>query len=188
MIYFTSDFHFFHNKNFIAQARGFESVEEMNKMIIQNYNSVIQPEDDVYILGDIMLGGADLFEEGITLCNQLKGRIHLVRGNHDTDKRWTAFLEQCTWDIEEANNAIYLDYKHYHFYLSHYPTLTSNHDFDKPLKQRLLNICGHTHTTDPWSDYNKGYIYHCEIDANNCMPVPIDNIVLGFKNKVYEEM
>ena len=30
-IWFTSDTHFFHNKNFVYEPRGFTSVEEMNK-------------------------------------------------------------------------------------------------------------------------------------------------------------
>ena len=41
---------------FVWKARGFESVEEMNKAQIERFNSKVQPEDTVYILGDSMLG------------------------------------------------------------------------------------------------------------------------------------
>lgn len=159
---------------------------EMTGAIIRNYLDTITPEDDVYILGDILMGGNDYFEIGLKMLNSLPGHIHLVRGNHDTNKRWSAYQEQCTWDLVEASNAIYLDYKHYHFYLSHYPTITSNNDYDKPLKARLLNLCGHTHTTDKWADADKGYIYHCEADAHNCKPVSLDEIIEDFKD-MYEK-
>ena len=36
MIYFTSDWHFCHNKPFIYESRGFKSIEEMNEIIIEN--------------------------------------------------------------------------------------------------------------------------------------------------------
>ena len=55
MIYFTSDWHFFHNKFFIYEPRGFSSVEEMNEAIIKNHNKVVKEEDTIYCLGDCML-------------------------------------------------------------------------------------------------------------------------------------
>lgn len=183
MIYITSDWHLFHNRPFIYETRGFETIEEMNETIINNYKSIVKPDDDIYILGDILLGGPDSLEDGINILNNIPGRIHLVRGNHCTDRRWSAYQEQCTWDLVEASNAIYLDYKHYHFYLSHYPTITSNNDYDKPLKARLLNLCGHTHTIDKWADADKGYIYHIEVDSHGCKPVSLDSIIEDFKLK-----
>ena len=39
MIYFTSDLHFNHNKDFIYQARGFENIEEHNKTIVEKHLS-----------------------------------------------------------------------------------------------------------------------------------------------------
>lgn len=185
MIYVTSDFHLFHNKEFIYAARGFSSVEEMNEAIVNNYKSVVTPNDDVYLLGDLFLGGNDHYEDSIKILSSLPGHIHIIRGNHDTNRRWSAQQEICTWDLWEVNNATYIDYQGYHFYLSHYPTITSNYDYSKPLKQRLLNICGHTHTKDKWCDFDKGYIYHAEVDAHDCKPVLLDDILQDFK-KYYE--
>lgn len=150
----------------------------MNKEIIKRHNSIVAPEDDVYVLGDLMLGDDKI---GITCFNKLNGRFHIVRGNHDSNRRWEMYGN--SEKVVERENAIYLDYNKYHFYLSHYPTITSNLDYDKPLRQRLLNICGHTHTTDPWMDANKGYIYHVEMEAHNCYPVSLDKIVADFQRK-----
>ena len=45
MIYITSDFHFCHNKEFLYKPRGFSSIEEMNIVLVENYNNIITPED-----------------------------------------------------------------------------------------------------------------------------------------------
>lgn len=80
-----------HNREFIYKPRGFDSVDEMNDTIIANHNNVVKPEDDVYLLGDLLLGGPDNLEKGLEMIRSLNGRLHLVRGNHDTDKRWEAY-------------------------------------------------------------------------------------------------
>ena len=176
----TSDFHFGHNKDFIYAARGFETVEDMNKILLENFNSVVKPEDEVYILGDLILGNS---AETIKYIEALNGRLHIVRGNHDSDQRWQMYHNLP--NVVELQNAIYLKYKGHHFYLSHFPTMTSNLDYDKPLKQRTLNICGHTHTTDPWHD--GPLIYHCEVDAHGGLPVTLDKILQEFYNKAKGE-
>ena len=180
MIWITSDFHLFHKKEFLYIPRGFSTIEEMNYQIIDNYNHVINQEDDIYILGDLLLGGADNLENGLQLLNQLKGKIHLIRGNHDSDILWMAYKNLS--NVVEMENSLYLNYNHFHFYLSHFPTLTSNRDYDKPLKARILNLCGHTHTNNKWADIDKGYIYHCELDAHNNFPILLDHIIEDFKN------
>ena len=173
-IWVTSDWHFGHNKTFVWQARGFNSINEMNETIIKNHNLVVDEDDDVYVLGDLILG----YPDNLDYVRRLNGKLHIVRGNHDTNQRWE--LYKTLPNVVEMDNAIYLQYKKYHFYMSHFPTITSNNDYDKPLSQRTLNLCGHTHTTDPWQDADKGYIYHCEVDAHNCYPVGIEAILHNF--------
>ena len=62
MIYFTSDWHFCHNKPFIYESRGFKSIEEMNEIIIENHNRVVKEEDIIYI-SDIVEIKTSLDEE-----------------------------------------------------------------------------------------------------------------------------
>jgi len=182
MIYFCSDFHFNHNREFIFKPRGFTSVEEMNTNLIANFNAVIKPEDDVYVLGDLMLGGSDKMTEGLMLITQLNGRLHLVRGNHDTDKRWEAY--KTLPNVVEQQNAIYLKYQGYHFYLSHYPTLTGNLEKES-LKQCTCNIFGHTHQMSKF--YNDiPYMYCVCPEAHQNAPVAIDKIIIDMNKKVKE--
>ena len=179
-IFVTSDTHFWHNREFLWQPRGFNSVLEMNKEIINRWNSVVRYDDEVYLLGDLMLNNND---EGMRCLRQLNGNIHIILGNHDTDTRVDLYRD-ARYNIDVIGYATIIKYKGYHFYLSHYPTLTSNLDADKPLKARILNICGHSHTQDPFADWDKGYIFHAELDTNNCYPWLLDDIIEKIKEKI----
>ena len=177
-IFITSDLHLGHNKSFIYEARGFETVEEMNAEIIRRWNSVVGEEDDVFVLGDLVMGSL----ENLRLLEELNGRIHIVRGNHDTDSRWAHYKQ--IRNVVEMENSIYFSYNGYKFYLSHYPTITTRADVGKPLKKCLVNLCGHTHTKDPFEDWGIGMIYHCELDAHDCAPVRLEDIIADLKQKM----
>lgn len=175
----TSDLHFGHNQPFLYGFRGFKNIYEHDEAIIKNWNSVVQPEDDVYILGDIMLNNNDA---GIMNLKSLKGKIHIVRGNHDTPNRME--LYQYCYNVVEITEGQFLKYKQHHFYLTHYPCIASNFDYDKPLKARTISLCGHSHTKNPFLDWNYGVIYHCELDAHNMFPVELDQIIIDLDNKL----
>ncbi len=178
-IWLTSDLHLGHDREFIYRPRGFNSIDEMNEQIVKNWNSVIDEGDDIYVLGDIMLGNNI---KGIELINSLKGAIHLVRGNHDTDTRINlynnnvAFVEIC--------DAKYLRYNGYHFYLTHYPCFTGNLHKES-LKQMTLNLHGHTHAQTPFF-YDLPFCYNVGVDAHNCMPISFEQIIRDMQNKVKE--
>ena len=181
-IWLSSDYHFNHDKEFIWKVRGFGSVEEMNETIVKKNNECVAPEDTLIICGDLMLGGADKLEEGLALLNRMNGRKLVVGGNHDTTNRREAYLKAGI----SVFDAYAFTYRKYHFYASHYPTLCSNYDDGKTLRAKTLNLCGHTHATDPFADWNKGCIYHCEVDAHECYPVLLDDIIEEMKTKVEE--
>lgn len=153
----------------------------MNEKIIENWNSLIQLEDDVYILGDIVLSDTDT---GLAALKQLKGKIHIIRGNHDNETRIKLYKE--CWNVVEVCDAKYLKVGKQSFFLSHYPCLTSNFDVDKPLNRRIINCCGHVHTPDKWLDFDKGLIYHVEMDAHNCTPVLLEDIINEITEKIKE--
>lgn len=182
-IWVTSDWHFNHNKEFIWKARGFSSVEEMNESIIERYNSVVEGNDIVYCLGDCGLGGAgqEALSQLKNYIEQLHGTIIIVQGNHCTNKRIELY-RQCK-NVQQVDIATILKYAGRAFYLSHYPTLTGNTDDEqKPLKRRVFNLCGHSHTQDRFCDMKKGFTcYHVELDAHDCYPVSIDEVIEDIK-------
>ena len=74
MIYFTSDLHFGHDKDFIYKSRGFNSIEDHDNTIIENWNNIVTEDDDIYVLGDLMLGDK---EYGLNCLKRLKGKKKL---------------------------------------------------------------------------------------------------------------
>ena len=193
MVYFTSDLHFCHDKDFVWQARGFESIDEMNAEIIRRWNEVVYPDDDVYVLGDLTLGNV---EEGLKLIAKLNGYLHIMRGNHDTDKKVERYLELP--NVVSVQHADVLKYRKAIFWLSHYPTITANYDDDKPWAQHLVCLFGHTHQTEPFYYLDNGnyymgqhaipnpYMYNVGMDAHNCTPISIEEIIEDIRNKKQE--
>ena len=177
-IYLTSDLHLGHDREFIWKARGFTSVDEMNETIVQKWNETVSTEDDVYILGDVILGDPD----NIEYVKRLNGKLHIVLGNHDTSNREKMYRGLPNV-VEVAEVGIRLKYKKHHFVLTHYHMMTGNlDDKDKGLKARIINLCGHSHTIDKYQDMDKGIIYHCEGDAHDCYPILIDDIIQDLYN------
>lgn len=178
-IWMTSDLHLCHDRDFIWKPRGFNSVYEMNDAIVKNWNEVVDVNDDVYILGDLMLNDN---VTALRLIKELKGAIHIVRGNHDSEGRIVLYGD--CYNVIEMTEGQFFKYNGYHFYLSHYPCITDNYDADKPLKTRMINLCGHTHCDNCFQDANKGLIYHVELDAHNMYPVEINTIIEDIKNYI----
>lgn len=121
---------------------------------------------------------------GIDCLRQLNGFKYFVTGNHDTDTRIKLYIDDQMADITWEGYASYLKYKGYHFYLSHYPTLTGNLEKES-LKQMTLNLFGHTHQKENFYE-DRPYMYHVGLDSHNCFPVSIEEIIQDMNNKVRE--
>jgi len=74
---FIADLHFGHK--FMAEHRGFESIEAHDEYVIKQWNSVVHKRDITYILGDITMEKNDSYP----LLNRLNGMKKVVLGNHD---------------------------------------------------------------------------------------------------------
>lgn len=172
-IWVTSDLHLGHNKSFIYESRGFQSIEEHDQAIIENWNSLVSWDDEVWCLGDLMLNDN---EGGIHKINQLAGKIYIIAGNHDTTNRIQMYAN-IRPTILTMGLARRIEHQGYSFYLSHYPTICSNYDDNKPLHRKVISLCGHRHISDPFYDMDKGIIYHVELDAHDNKPCLLDDII-----------
>jgi calcineurin-like phosphoesterase family protein len=78
--WFISDTHFSHANIIGYTGRPFQSVDEMDKKLIENWNNLIEPQDMVFFLGDFGLGTTPFLAE---ICAKLHGNKICIRGNHD---------------------------------------------------------------------------------------------------------
>ena len=182
MIYISSDLHLGHSKSFIYEPRGFQSAQENADTIFHRFaNMILTEDDDLYLLGDNLVGrDSDIY---IEYLEALPGRLHLLWGNHDTDRR-KEILSSLPNVVETLGCGTTLRYGKWHFLLSHYPTLTANYDdYDKPMRCRVWNLHGHTHSKNKFEFMNKGWqSYNVAVDAHNCYPVSMDQIIEDIKN------
>ena len=177
-IWLTSDTHFLHTRLFVWQARGFQSIDEMNEAIIERWNKVVKSGDIVYHLGDVMLG-ADL-QAGLNLVSKLNGVKYLAYGNHDSEARLKAFADNHLFEDIQIGYRIKAPGKR-SCILTHFPTITANGE-----NTRIINLFGHTHqTTNFYTDAagTRAYMYHVGVDSHNCTPVNLEDIITEIKAK-----
>ena len=79
-IFLIGDLHFNHRNIIKYCSRPFDSVEDMNEQLIKNWNSVVEKNDIVYVVGDFALCGK---QKIIEFGQCLNGRKRLILGNHD---------------------------------------------------------------------------------------------------------
>lgn len=182
-IFITSDIHFCHNKPFLYEPRDFTSIEEMNEAIVERWNEVVKPNDTVYNLGDFAMNDVDA---AIPYIKRLNGNIIWIAGNHDSSMKIDKILGAC-WERELSyiGYADMLKIHKFNFYLSHYPTLTSNMD-DTGLQHRVISLHGHTHQKTNFLYPDNPFMYHVGVDSHNCYPVNIEEVITDIKNRYYE--
>lgn len=169
-IWMISDLHFNHLNmlKFEPESRPFNTVEEMNETLIKNWNDRVSEEDRVYVVGDFFMGR---FDEIPPILQRLKGKITLIRGNHDTPNRIELYKE---WGIE-VKDIEYLTYKGRFFILCHFP-IASPEFIEMVCKDNSEVVClyGHIHSKAPI-----GYVngtYHVGVDTNGLAPVSLHQI------------
>jgi len=180
--FFTSDLHFGHNKEFLYVSRGFNSIEEHDETVIKNWNSVVGPDDFVFILGDLMLNDN---EDGIEKINRLNGKKYIILGNHDTATRIKLYKEQIK-NLEGVEYVAKIEHKKRLLWLCHYPTITANFDDGKPWVKHLINLHGHTHSKEIFYN-NNPYMYNVALDAHDNTPVSFEEIMADIQLKVLEK-
>ena len=64
-----------------TKLRPWDSVEEMDEAMVDNWNKVVGQKDVVWHLGDVVIN-----RKALTTLGRLNGRKKLVKGNHDIFK------------------------------------------------------------------------------------------------------
>jgi calcineurin-like phosphoesterase family protein len=131
-VYFTSDHHFGHSGARSLYRRPFASVAEMDRQMIDRWNSVVKPDDEVWHLGDFAVRQPPA--RVMSLLSELHGRKHLVTGNNDD-----AGVTGCAgWNSVQAYAEVTVDGML--FILCHYPFRTW-----RDMGKGAINLHGHSH-------------------------------------------
>lgn len=180
--------HFFH-KNICrgtskwpdkSKTRDFDSIEQMNKAIIDNINDIIMPNDTFYILGDFAFGNIDsyLMREQINCLN-----IHYICGNHSNrhGREYNPVMKN-----GKRVSSLFSSYQTYKevyinktlFVLFHYPINSWN-----SMSKGAIHLHGHCHSDSANKFFNGGKSMDIGVDGNDYMPYSLDQITEIMNNK-----
>lgn len=157
-VFFTSDQHWGHAAIIDMCARPFSDVDEMDRQMIYDWNSVVRPTDTVWHLGDFAHRmDRDKLQR---LFGKLNGVKHLITGNHDGDDTlalpWTSIAQMR--EIYINGQRIWLS----HYALREWPRFYKD----------SLHLFGHSHSKMPGS--------------RRCIDVGVDNV--GFVPRTLEQL
>lgn len=157
--YFISDTHFGHvgiitfldaNGN---RIRPFNTIEEHDETLVNNWNARVRPDDLIYHLGDVVMN-----RRCLPILSRLNGRKRLIKGNHDLFdlKEYTPYFENI-YGVCVLKDMV----------LSHIPL------HPNCLEHRFgVNIHGHLHSE---SLNDKKYYSVC-VEKTNFMPISIEEL------------
>ena len=174
MIYFTADTHFGHHNIIKLSQRPFRDLAHMHQTLIANWNARVQPEDEVYILGDFSYKGE--VDEVNRVLARLNGTKYLIIGNHD------GYVEQPGF-----NRDAFAWIRHYHvlshekrkLVLFHYPILEWQGFFGD-----TIHLYGHVHNSGVKDPAQRARLeslgpraLNVGVDTNDFFPVAMTEVL-----------
>ena len=175
-VFFISDTHFGHANmlNFFnydgTRTRPFNSIEEVDELMIQNWNEMVKKGDKIYHLGDVAFGQS--FDK---VMPRLNGKKCLIRGNHDRLQ-----IGKYAKYFKDVRGTCHIDGN---YLLSHFPI----HPDSKGRFVRGLH--GHIHNQLVMRSIYQSPIIHtiigkepdpwyrnCCVEVNNYSPIPFELI------------
>lgn len=158
-IFFIGDTHFGHSQIIDYEKRPFESVEEMDKELINRWNAVVEDEDTVFMIGDF-----SFYDKMKTtkICKSLRGKKILIIGNHDDNP--AEYYIDCGFHKVYEYPIILEDF----WMISHEPLYLNKN-------MPYANIYGHVHGNEMYVDYSKHSFCAC-VERINYAPISWEEI------------
>lgn len=171
---FTSDLHLGH-ANILTSRPQFSDIDEHDQYIIKRWNKKVKANDEVYILGDMIFRSS---HSPAYYLSNLKGRKHLIIGNHDED--WMRRVDNLSEYFESVDYFKIINFQKKQLVFSHYPMLEWPGSRYEDSKSYLVH--GHIHTMRGPRVY--GYIrqylpkaLNAGVDINGFVPVTFEELV-----------
>lgn len=162
-VFVTSDTHFNHKNIMKYCNRSFKDVQEMNDILVKNWNKTVKQNDKVYFLGDMAFRNK---KQNIDYwLSQLNGTVYFIKGNHDRDSKITL--------ANIIKEGYKINHNGYEFLLMHYP-------YSKPSNWNGWIIHGHLHNHDlvnyPYINKKQKTI-NISTELTNYTPVNLNDII-----------
>ena len=150
--------------------RPFADADEMDAALIRNWNDRVHWNDTVYIVGDFLFRAKQPADEYL---NELKGRKHLLIGNHD--KYWMKKVDLTKW-FESVSSMLTVTDSGRSATLCHYPMMT----WPSASKGSYM-IYAHIHNNTN-ADYwplilANRQMLNAGVDINGFAPVTLDEMI-----------
>jgi calcineurin-like phosphoesterase family protein len=159
MVYFIADTHFGEENIRLYENRPFVDITEMDNVLQKRWNSHVNQQDTIYVLGDFGANGQEK-----EILAQLNGRKFLVKGNHDIQTnqyyRDCGFIEVYDYPI------IFKDF----WILSHEPLYVNTN-------MPYANIFGHVHNSPIFKTYSNQH-YCVSVERTQYAPISFDEIIM----------
>jgi calcineurin-like phosphoesterase family protein len=174
-LWITADTHFGHENIIKYCNRPFKSVEQMDKVLIHNWNERVKPLDHIIINGDFMFHnssggkkGEGVGERPDYYINQLNGIKTFIRGNHEKSNFPSVRIKGL--EISLSNKTIWVTHSQQNLRL----------EYD-------INLVGHSHIAFKIKKMNNGYndvyIINIGVDQWKFYPVRVIDI-LSFLDRI----
>lgn len=162
MEYFIADTYFGDKSIIQIENRPFRDVDEMDECLIANWNTLVNQEDTVFVLGDFIGSSKVSFDRIHYLIESLRGRKTFVYGDHD-DRVFSCLRGNCS--IEHSYYPVII---HDFWILSHEPVYMSSN-------MPYANIFGHVHN-NPMYKTVSSHSFCVSVERINYAPISFEEI------------
>lgn len=161
MYFFTSDTHFGHANILRYCKRPFSHIDEMDEVIIKNYNDVVTNDDIVFHHGDFA------FRDPVYYRKRLNGKIFFINGNHDYK------IEHCKNIFESVHDLLTTKVENQQITMCHFAMRVWNKSHFN-----TWHTYGHSHGR--LESFGKSY--DVGVDNNDFKPVSFEQLKEIMKN------
>jgi calcineurin-like phosphoesterase family protein len=158
--WFTADLHLGHANIIKFCSRPYKSIEQMDDALIRNWNSRVQPDDIIFIIGDFCYRNNT---NKNTYARRLVGKPIFIRGNHD------------------KNNATKTSINYIGLSLGG-KSLLLIHDPAEAFGTSELTLCGHVHQNWKFKTTSSGLdCCNVGVDVWGFRPICIEEILKEYE-------
>lgn len=161
-IFFTADHHFGHKGIIEYCNRPFSCTHDMNKYMIDQWNSVVGKKDIIYHLGDFSMSGTNSTK---AILERLNGLKYLCIGSHDKS------AAKCFNSFEDIADTMFISVHGVEIFMAHHC-----HKVWPKSHYGSYHLFGHSHCGLNKYTQNEGKLLDVGVDCHEFKPWSIEEI------------